>query len=275
MPSRCRIDSEQMTQLSRRALYDQAAVRYDRARPVYPEALFNDIQSFAQLDAKARILEVGCGSGQATLSLARRGYQIDCIELSTRLAELARGNLASFSHVRVISGDYDKLSLPAAAYDLFVAAAAFHWLDPVTRFHKARRALKPGGCIALFWHRPATSQLSRDCMATLQSAYRQHAPALAARWQPPPPPDQLPDEFSAPIAKSGCFQPAHVKRYAYNLCYSADAYIDLLSTFSDHLALPPDARKNLLAAIKKLIIEACGGRVIREQVTTLYLARRL
>ncbi|MCY4145309.1 MAG: methyltransferase domain-containing protein [Chloroflexi bacterium] len=264
-----------MTQLDRRALYDQAAVRYDRARPAYPKALFDDILSFAQLDENARILEVGCGSGQATLSLARRGWQIDCIELSARLAELARGKLARFPHVRIISGDYDEMPLPAAAYDLLVAATAFHWLDPATRFHKAHSALKPGGCIALFWHRPASSQLSRDCMATLQGAYREHAPALAAKWQTPPPPDQMPDEFSAPITESGCFQPAHVKRYAYNLSYSAAAYIDLLGTFSDHLALPPATRKNLLAEIKRLINEACGGCAIREQVTTLYLACRL
>lgn len=262
-----------MTQLGRRALYDQAAIRYDRARPTYPEALFDDILSFAQLDNNARILEVGCGSGQATLSLARRGRQIDCIELSERLATLARGKLARFPHVRITCGDYDEMPLPAAAYDLLVAATAFHWLDAATRFHKARRALKPGGCIALFWHRPATSQLSRDCMAALQSAYRKHAPALAAKWQPPP--DQMPDEFSAPIAESGCFQPALVKRYPYNLSYSAGAYIDLLGTFSDHLALPPGARENLLAAIHELINEICGGFVIREQVTMLYLARRL
>lgn len=263
-----------MTRLDRRALYDQAAVRYDRARPAYPEALFDDIQSFATLDENARILEVGCGSGQATLSLARHGWRIDCIELSERLAELARDKLACFPHVRITKGDYDEMGLPAA-YDLLVAATAFHWLDPATRFHKAQSALKPGGCIALFWHRPAMSQLSRDCLEALQSAYREHAPSLAAQWQPPPPPDQMPDEFSAPIAESGCFQPALVKRYAYNLSYSADAYIDLLGTFSDHLALQPDARESLLAGIKKRIVDACGGRVIREQVTTLYLARRL
>lgn len=264
-----------MTQHDRRALYDRAADRYDRARPAYPEALFDDIQSFAQLDEHARILEVGCGSGQATQSLARRGYSINCIELSERLAELARNKLTRFPKVRIINGDYDELPLPAAAYDLLVAATSFHWLDPATRFHKARGALKPGGCIALFWHRPAISQLSRDCMETLQSAYREHAPSLADNWQPPPPPDQLPDEFSAPIAESGCFQPAIVKRYAYNLSYSAAAYIDLLGTFSDHLALQPTARANLLAAIGRQINEDCGGRVIREQVTTLYLARRL
>ncbi|MXX50847.1 MAG: methyltransferase domain-containing protein, partial [Chloroflexi bacterium] len=116
MPSRCRIAFSFMTQPSRRALYDQAAARYDRARPAYPEALFDDIQAFARLDENARVLEVGCGSGQATLSLARRGWQIDCIELSERLAALARGKLASYSNARIINGDYDELQLPAA-YD--------------------------------------------------------------------------------------------------------------------------------------------------------------
>ncbi|MXX82331.1 MAG: methyltransferase domain-containing protein [Chloroflexi bacterium] len=274
MPSRCRIAFSFMTQPSRRALYDQAAARYDRARPAYPEALFDDIQAFARLDENARVLEVGCGSGQATLSLARRGWQIDCIELSERLAALARGKLASYSNARIINGDYDELQLPAA-YDLLVAATSFHWLDPATRFHKARGTLKAGGCIALFWHRPAMSQLSRACMEILQSAYRDHAPSLAAQWQPPPPPEQMPDEFSAPIAESGCFQPAIVKRYPYNLSYSAAAYVDLLGSFSDQLALPANTRVKIQTAIEKLINENCGGRVIREQVTTLYLARRL
>ena len=264
-----------MPQRERRALYDQAAARYDRARPAYPEAVFDDIQAFAQLSASGRILEVGCGSGQATMSLARRGWQLDCIELSQRLAELARSKLARYPKVRIFNGDYDELQLPLAAYNLLVSATAFHWLDPATRFHKARSALKLGGCIALFWHRPVMSALSRYAMEILQSTYQEHAPGLAAQWQPPPPPDQLPDEFSAPIAQSGCFQRALVKRYAYNLSYSAAAYVDLLGTFSDHLALPLATRGKLLAAIEALITEKCGGNIIREQVTTLYLARRL
>ena len=69
-----------MTDSERRHLFNQVAELYDSARPGYPGALFDDILSYANLPQNARILEVGCGTGQATLPLARRGYAIDCIE---------------------------------------------------------------------------------------------------------------------------------------------------------------------------------------------------
>ncbi len=52
---------------SRRESFDQVAQLYDRARPDYPDALFADILAYAQLPADARILEIGCGSGQARI----------------------------------------------------------------------------------------------------------------------------------------------------------------------------------------------------------------
>ena len=112
-------------------------------------------------------------------------------------------------------------------------------------------------------------------MDKLQGAYRLHAPELAANWQPPPHPDAMPDEYSAMIAESAWFHPAVVKRYRSDITYSADEYIDLLGTFSDHLALDTDSRHGLLAEVKRIINDECGGSFTREQVATLYLARRL
>jgi ubiquinone/menaquinone biosynthesis C-methylase UbiE len=43
--------------------FDQAAEVYDRARPRYPERLFDDLVSLAGLGPRARLLEVGCGTG--------------------------------------------------------------------------------------------------------------------------------------------------------------------------------------------------------------------
>ena len=48
------------------------------------------IRREAQLPEGARILEIGCGTGQATLPLARRGYSILCVELGEGLAAAAR-----------------------------------------------------------------------------------------------------------------------------------------------------------------------------------------
>ncbi len=55
--------------------FDQAAAFYQRARPDYPGELFDDLIKVARLAAGDRLLEVGCATGNATLPLARRGFQ--------------------------------------------------------------------------------------------------------------------------------------------------------------------------------------------------------
>ena len=64
-----------------RQTFGQAAERYDRARPEYPEALFDDLVTLAGLTPGDRLIEVGCATGKATRPLARRGFRITCVEL--------------------------------------------------------------------------------------------------------------------------------------------------------------------------------------------------
>lgn len=98
------------------------------------------------------MLEVGCGTGQATLPLARRGYGMLCVELGENLAALARDNAARYPRAQVVTGDFEKFPVPQGVVDLLLSATAFHWLDPAVAYPKAAaQALKPGGAIALFW----------------------------------------------------------------------------------------------------------------------------
>ena len=64
-----------------RSVFDEAAEAYDVARPEYPPELIDKLMELAQLPANARILEIGCGTGQITGSLAERGYEIVAVEL--------------------------------------------------------------------------------------------------------------------------------------------------------------------------------------------------
>src|SRR5215203_6505224 len=94
-----------------RAIFDEAALLYDEVRPGYPEVLFDDVVSLSGIPSGGRILEIGCGTGQATLPFARRGYRILCIELGENMAAVARRNLASYPRAEVVTADFEDVSV--------------------------------------------------------------------------------------------------------------------------------------------------------------------
>lgn len=49
-----------------RTTFGQDAELYDKWRPGYPPPLFTDLAALAGLGPRARVLEIGCGTGQAT-----------------------------------------------------------------------------------------------------------------------------------------------------------------------------------------------------------------
>jgi 16S rRNA A1518/A1519 N6-dimethyltransferase RsmA/KsgA/DIM1 with predicted DNA glycosylase/AP lyase activity len=61
--------------VEQRFTFDQVASVYRKARPAYPDALIDDVVSYADLKPNDRIFEVGCGTGQATKSFAERGFR--------------------------------------------------------------------------------------------------------------------------------------------------------------------------------------------------------
>jgi tRNA G46 methylase TrmB len=66
-----------------RTTFEQVPELYDRARPDYPPQVFDDLVALAQLPARARLVEIGCGTGQATVPLAERGYAISASNLAS------------------------------------------------------------------------------------------------------------------------------------------------------------------------------------------------
>ncbi|MCI2417486.1 methyltransferase domain-containing protein [Saccharopolyspora sp. K220] len=90
-----------------RVTFNEDAERYDRSRPAYPVEMFNDLVALAPLGSNARVLEIGCGTGQATLPLARLGCTVTAVELGANLADVARRNLTDFDTARVIHAAFE------------------------------------------------------------------------------------------------------------------------------------------------------------------------
>ena len=90
--------------------------------------------------------------------------------------------------------------------------------------------------------------------------------------RPPITVEQRVERGTASMRGSGCFRDIETHVYPWTRTFTADEYIRLLGTHSDHGSLPPDTRDALFADIHACI-ESMGGTVEREQVTTLWLSR--
>src|SRR5687767_7956821 len=134
--------------MSLRTTFDSVAERYDRARPPYPIAIFDDLAASAKLERGSRVLDIGAGTGLATVPLAERGCDVVAIELGPELAAIAARRLAAFPSAHVVIASFEDWPLPGAPFDAVVSATAFHWIDPRIRVAKAAAALRAGGTLA-------------------------------------------------------------------------------------------------------------------------------
>jgi 16S rRNA A1518/A1519 N6-dimethyltransferase RsmA/KsgA/DIM1 with predicted DNA glycosylase/AP lyase activity len=71
-------------------VFDEIAAEYDRNRPMYPDELVDQACRVAGIGDGDRVLEIGCGSGQLTRSLAARGLHVTALEPGQHLIALAR-----------------------------------------------------------------------------------------------------------------------------------------------------------------------------------------
>lgn len=255
-----------------RDVFDEDAELYDRARPHYPPALVEALIAKAGLSPTARVLEVGPGTGQLTVPLARAGCRITAVELGPSLAAVARRNLRPFPHARVEVAAFEEWSPPSAyLFDLVVCATAFHWLDAAVRVPKMTAALAPGGTLAL---------VTTHHVAGGSNAFFAQAQRCYERWDPATPPGlRLEDEATvasgtAELQLADGLGEVEVQRFAQEITYSAQAYLDLLRTFSGHRALDTAALTGLLDCIRALIENRHGGSITKRTLHELITARR-
>jgi SAM-dependent methyltransferase len=255
-----------------RGTFDAVAADYQDARPEYPAELYAALLSLTGVRPEADVLcEVGSASGKATLPLARQGFAITCVELGAALAAEARRNLAGFDRVTVENDSFETWRPDRTDYALVFAATAWHWIDPAAKYGKAASLLRPGGHLA-FWEAAHVRPDDGDpFFVEIQDVYDSIGAGhpggdfFAT-------PDTL-ESQEAEIAASGLFTGITVRRFDWEIKYTADRYIRLIETFSSNLVMQPWQRERLYGEIRDRLAVRPDGLVRRHWGTVLHVAR--
>jgi len=251
------------------ATFDRAADLYQRARPEYPAALFEHLLDVTRLVPGDRLVEVGCATGKATHPLAERGFRMTCLEPGPALVAIARRNLADYG-VEVVEARFECWRPPGRC-DMVFAATAWHWVDPERRYGLAAAALKPAGFLA-FWAAGHVIPHGGDpFFGDIQEVYDEIGEAVDPD-APVPRPGQLDDE-RAEIEAGGLFEVVDIRQFDWETNHDAESYIDLLNTFSGHIAMQPWQRERLYGEIRRRLGERPDGRLRRHWGAVLHIAR--
>lgn len=251
-----------------RETFGSVAELYDRARPTYPAALFDDLADLAHLEPGSRVLEIGPGTGKATMELARRGYAVTGVELSPELAALARRNVPA---AEVVVADFETWEPKQTGFDAVVAFAAFHWISPPLRYAKPAKLVRPGGVLAVI-HGPHVLPPDGDpFFAEVQEDYDAVVPSPDNR--PPAPPEEA-EGWTREFEASDVFESVKEQRRLLALTYTADEFIAVLGTYSDNVALPEEQRNELFRRIHARIVARPDGIVTEHRLLILTVGYR-
>jgi SAM-dependent methyltransferase len=153
--------------------FSAQAAEYSKFRFGYPDQF---IQALAALPARhATAWDAGCGSGQATISIARYFDRVLATDISAKQIDNAVKDAKIDYQVR----GAESSGLADASVDLITAAQAVHWFDLEAFYREAKRVLRADGAIAVWCY---TLPNSRNEIDSIVKHF--YADVLGKYWDP-------------------------------------------------------------------------------------------
>jgi len=245
---------------------------YD-ARPAYPREVFDLLVEHAALRSGTAVLEIGPGTGQATIPMLALGAHVTAVEPGAKLAQRLTARTKG-EDVEVIVSTFEEAALPDTAFDMVAAATAYHWVDPTIGATKCARVLRDRGWLALWWtlwgdhHRPDPFH------DALQPILREKAPHLIGEHSSSQAYERDIAARVAHVDATGAFEPASETSLAWDATHDPVAIRSLFATFSQWIELAEPLRSELLDDVARLARDDFGGSVRRPYRTILYLSQR-
>ncbi len=246
--------------------FNKSAQLYDEIRPGYPEELINDIIILSAIPRDGKILEIGCGTGQATAPFADRGYEMICLDIGRDLADIATKKFQNYTNVQIVVDSFEEWDSEEKAFDLVLSATAFHWIDPEIGYKKVASILSHSGSLAIFSN--THIRKNEGFFAETQEIYKRYTPSIFRQ-------SHKSKKTKPVISNAGKFFKETIhKIYPWDAEYSANEYIKLLNTYSDHIALLEDERHRLFDRMREMIDTRYEGKIVKHYEAVLNLKKK-
>jgi hypothetical protein len=191
------------------------------------------------------------------------------IEPDQRLAAFLRETIPAETALKVLVATFEEAELCEASFDLGLSATAFHWLDEDSALPKVAKLLRPGGWWTMVWNTFGDPERPDR----FHEATRILLDGPSSPWGPADLPFALAEEARlAALERTKAFDSLEHRRSTWSLTLDADQTVALYATYSN-INIRGD-RESVLGELRRIAREEFHGRVIRNMVTSLYIARR-
>jgi ubiquinone/menaquinone biosynthesis C-methylase UbiE len=255
----------------RKTWYGDVAQTYDLVRPKYDREFLERVVKVAGIPLAGNILEVGCGPGTATISFAKMGFSMVCLEPNLAACEIARYNSQIYPNVEIINTNFEEWECLDRSVDAIVAATSWHWVAPESKHLKAASALKTGGSLILLWN--TAMQPPTHIFDKLSQIFSQYIPTFAKYKDPE---TQLSEAriFAKSAIDSLLFVQLVEEYQSIEVNYPIDDYLELLTTYSPCIALSPEQRHDFLSKLRQVLEQNCDEQIPLSYLSIFHIARK-
>jgi ubiquinone/menaquinone biosynthesis C-methylase UbiE len=256
----------------RKNWYAAVAKAYDRLRPKYTKKILDRVAEVAGLSIDTKILEIGCGPGTATIDLAKMGFSIVALEPSLETYEVARKNLISYPKVEIVETNFEEWTPTDRSFDAILAATSWHWVAPALKHLKAASILKDQGALILLWN--TAMQPSIEIFQQLSGIFQEYVPTLSTYKDRDTQLKEIGTFADAAIASLLFSEP--IEDYQpMEVIYPIEDYLQLLTTYSPCIALPPTQRQDFLDKLRQVLTHHCGEKITLSYLSVFHIIRKL
>ncbi|GHV06081.1 hypothetical protein FACS1894217_04080 [Clostridia bacterium] len=250
-----------------RKIFDSIPDEFDKWRPRYCEELFADLIDYANLAPGKTALEVGPGTGQATEPILKTGCSYLAVELGENFTAVLKDKYSGYDNFHIANADFETYDFGAERFDLIYSAAAFQWIPEEIGYPKAYDLLKSGGAFAMFMMRPDTrpggGYTDEPLFSQIQEVY-------SAYFHPATP---YTCHLDYEAREKYGFIDLDCRFYHKTRTYTADEYVALIGTHSDHLSLEEPDKSMFFNGIREVILNAGNSITLYDKIT-MYLGRK-